>query len=439
MSIKKIAALLSSVLMVTGLLAGCGASGNSGKSGKTEITFWSAPNPPQTKFWKTMANDFEKKNPNITVKVTQMKESPSSEATIQSAVASHTTPTMSENITRSFAAQLAASKAIIPLNKLSGVQTVVKNREMTKTVKGWTFSDNNQYVLPVYSNPILFAWRLDTLKKLGYSEPPKTYTEFLQVGKKLKAMDADKYMWAKPALADPTSWQRWFDFFLLYHAASNGNPYISGQKFVANAKAGKEVLTFMDQMRKEKLLLIKQSTDPFETGTALMADNGPWSFPNWAEKYPKLKYGKTYTLAAPPVPDSMKNVEHPYTYADSKGIVIYASATAAQKKAAVKFMNFVFSNPKNDLTFLKTTNLIPARDNAAGTKAFTAFFNSNPGLKVYAENVKYGVPAMDNKNYNDLMQIIGVQAFNPVVRGQKSPTKAWNDLVKAEKEALAKQ
>lgn len=436
MSIKKLVAGFSAILMVTGLLAGCGSAGSSGKDGKTEITFWSAPNPPQTHFWRKMASEFEKENPKISVKVTQMKESPSSEATIQSAVASKTAPTMSENITRSFGAQLASSKAIVPLNKLTGFSNVVQARNMDKTIKSWSFSDENQYVLPVYSNPILFAWRLDTLKKLGYSEPPKTYSELLEVGKKLKAENPDMYLWAKPALADPTSWQRWFDFFLLYHAASNGNPFISGKKFVADEKAGKAVLNFMDQLHAQKLLLTKQVTDPFETGTSLMADNGPWSFPNWANKYPKLKYGETYTLAAPPVPDSMKDVEHPYTYADSKGIVIYASATEAQQKAAVKFMKFVFSDPKNDLTFLKTTNLIPARDNAAGNESFADFFSKHPGLKAYAENVGYGIPSMDNKNYNDLMQAIGVEAFNPVVRGQKNPDKAWNDLVKTEKEVL---
>ena len=66
-----------------------------------------------------MAADFEKQNEDITVEVSQMKESPSSEATIQSAIASNTAPTLSENINRSFAAQLAASQAILPLeNKI---------------------------------------------------------------------------------------------------------------------------------------------------------------------------------------------------------------------------------------------------------------------------------------------------------------------------------
>lgn len=437
MSLKKITAIFGSILLGASLLSGCAGTGSSSGNGKVTITFWSAPNPPQTKYWKTMASEFEKKNKNITVDVTQMKESPTSEATIQSAVASRTQPTMSENITRSFGAQLAASKAVVPLNKLAGISDVIKARTMTKTIKGWTFADGNQYVFPVYSNPILFAWHLDTLKTLGYSAPPKTYSEVLQAGKKLKAKYPNKFLWAKPALADPTAFQRWFDFFLLYHAASNGNAFISGNKFVADSNAGIETLTFISQLQKNNLLLTKLATDPFETRTGLMVDNGPWSFPNWAQKYNYLKYGKTYTLSLPPVPDNMKDVSHPYTYADSKGIVIYSSATPEQKKAAVQFLNFVYSQSKNDLSFLKLTNLIPARDNAATDPAFRSFFKQNPQLKAYAENVKYGIPAMDNKNYNNLMQSIGTEAFVPVVQGQKDPAKAWSDLVKSEKGLLS--
>ena len=98
-----------------------------------------------------MAADFEKQNEDITVEVSQMKESPSSEATIQSAIASNTAPTLSENINRSFAAQLAASQAILPLEKQDSFDTIVKARNMSQTIDSWKFSDGSQYVLPVYS------------------------------------------------------------------------------------------------------------------------------------------------------------------------------------------------------------------------------------------------------------------------------------------------
>ncbi len=177
MKIRKIAIAALSVVVAGSLLTACGGGNSkSDDNGKTKVTFWAAPNPTQVKYWDEMAKAYEKENPDVTIEVSQMKESPSSEATIQSAITSKTAPTMSENINRSFAAQLADSKAIVPLNDVKGLDDVVKERNMSETMDSWKFSDGNQYVLPVYSNPILFAWRLDTLKELGYDAPPKTYS-----------------------------------------------------------------------------------------------------------------------------------------------------------------------------------------------------------------------------------------------------------------------
>ncbi|MBC2364652.1 ABC transporter substrate-binding protein [Listeria booriae] len=440
MKLKKVVFSVLSVALVGSLLAGCGSGSKDDASadGKTKVTFWAAPNPTQVKFWSAMAKDFEKENPDIKVEVSQMKESPSSEATVQAAIASKTAPTISENINRSFAAQLADSKAIVPINDIDGIKEVAEKRKMVDSLDAWKFSDGNQYVFPVYSNPILFAWRSDILKELGVTETPKTYSDVLAVGKKLKAKYPDKVIWAKADLADPTAWMRWFDFFPLYNAASKGNAFVKDDKLVADDKAGEQVLTFMSQLQKNDLLLAGQATDPFETGTSIMADNGPWSFPNWAEKFPELKYGETFTISTPPVPDALKDEANVNTYSDAKGIVFYAQATDAEKKAAVKFLDFVYSNDKNDLKFLELTNLIPARDDATQNATFTDFFTKNPALKIYAENVPYAIPAMDNADYNDIQQIIGEQAWNPVVRGEKKPTKAWNDMKKAEDGVLQK-
>lgn len=425
---------VSAALLCGVLLTGCGASkkeSDKTADGKTKVTFWAAPNPTQLKYWEEMATEFGKSQSDIVVEVSQMKESPSSEATIQSAIASKTAPTLSENINRSFAAQLAASEAILPINKQKGFDEIVKGRNMTKTIDSWQFSDGHQFVLPVYSNPILFAWNLELLKELGYSEPPKTYSELLEVGKKLKDEHPDKVMWAKKDLADPTAWMRWFDFFPLYNAASEGSPFIEGDKVVAKDDAVKEVLGLVNDLQKEKLLLTGESTDPFENGVSLMADLGPWTFPNWAEKYPELVYGKNYTITTPVVPEKLKGAETVSTYADAKGIVMYAQAGEKEQEAAMKFLEFVYGDETHDAKFLEVTSLIPARDDATENPAFKEYFTAHPEMAAYAENVPYAVPAMDNERYNDIQQAFGEQTWVPVVRGEKEPSKAWTDGKKA--------
>jgi len=436
MKMKKILFGATAILVGTTLLSACG--GNSEDSAandeKTNITFWAAPNPTQLKYWQEMADEFEKQNEDITVEVTQMKESPSSEATIQSAIASNTAPTLSENINRSFAAQLAASEAILPLEQQASFDTIVEDRNMKQTIDSWKFSDDSQYVLPVYSNPILFGWRLDILNELGINEVPKTYTELLQVVDKVK--DTDKALWAKKDLTDPTAWMRWFDFFPLYNAASEGAGFVENNKFSADETVMNNVFELMSTLADENVLRTGEATDPFENGDSIMTDLGPWTFPNWEEKYPELKFGENYTVTAPVVPDALADTEHVSTYADAKGIVMYAQATEEEQEAAMKFLSFVYSDENNDMKLLEMTSLIPARDDATENDTFKAYFEENPAMKVYAENVPYAVPAMDNEKYNDIQQVFGEQAWVPVVRGEKDAKTAVTDARTAVEGAL---
>lgn len=442
---KKKTPILLTAVMALGMLSACSTgqggqaqtgNGSANAGGVTTIEFWAAPNPTQQAYWQEMAKAYEATNDKVKINVSAIKESPTSEASIQSAIAAKSAPTISENINRGFAAQLSNSKALVPLDTLEGFDDIIQSRNMSQTIEPWKFADGHQYVLPIYSNAMLFGWRLDTLKELGYNEPPKTYGEVLELTKKLKAKYGDKkYLWAKPDLADPTAWKRWFDFYMLYDAASNGNKFIEGDKFTGDEKAGTEVLTFVDNLRKENGLLARQVTDPFENGTGVFTDVGPWTFTTWAEKYPELKYNETYALSMPPVPDGVDPAQSK-TFADTKGLVIYASATKEQQQAALDFIKWVYGDAKNDAAWFKQTNLPPARDDLSTNESFKAILEENPQLKPYAENVPNAVPPMDNAKYNDLQTIIGEEAFNKVVKGEIAPAEGWAAMKAALEKAL---
>ncbi|MBE9914553.1 carbohydrate ABC transporter substrate-binding protein [Paenibacillus donghaensis] len=428
---KKILGLVALVLAFS-VLAACGSKKESATTadGVTTIEFWAAANPTQQAFWEKMAKAYEQTNSKVKINVSVIKESPSSEASIQAAIAGGSAPTISENINRGFAAQLANSKALVPLDTLDGFNDIVTTRNMKNTIEPWKFADDHQYVLPIYSNAMLFGWRLDLLKELGYAEPPKTYSEALEANKKLKEKYPDKYFWAKADLADPTAWKRWFDFFMLYDAASGGNKFIEGNKFVGDEKAGVETLKFVDDLRKDKGILAQNVADPFETGTSLFIDLGPWTFTNWAEKFPDMKYNQNYTLSMPPVPDGIDPKESK-TFADTKGLVIYASATKEQQQAAMDFIKWVYADAKNDAQWFDETKLPPARDDLTTNESFKAILDKNPELKPYAENVPNAIPPMDNPKYNDLQTFIGQEAWNKVVRGEIDPATGWANMKKA--------
>ncbi|WP_413782812.1 ABC transporter substrate-binding protein [Caldibacillus thermoamylovorans] len=429
---KSLALFISLSLSATAMIScSSGDSSKDTKEGVTEIEFWAAPNPTQQAFWKDMAEEFNKEHSDIKVNVSAIKESPTSEASIQSAIAAKKAPTMSENINRGFGALLSESKAIVPLNKLEGFDKLVKTRQMTETIESWKSADGNQYIFPIYSNSMLFGWRLDILKELGYNEAPKTYSEVLDVVQKLKEKYPDKYLWAKPDLADPTAWKRWFDFFMLYNAASDGNAFVDGSKFVGDKEAGLDVFNFVKSLVDKDAVLTAQVTDPFETGVGIFTDVGPWTpGSTWKEKYPDLVYGETYTLSLPPVPDD-RDPSNAKTFADAKGIVIYASATKEEQAAAMEFLTWVYSNPDTDMKWLEDTDLPPARDDLGTNEAFASYFEQKPFMKAYADTVAKGVPPMENSKYNEIQTIIGQNAFNKIVKGQITPEQAWKDMVNA--------
>jgi multiple sugar transport system substrate-binding protein len=184
--LKKVIAVLLSATIPTILIA-CSSNttqntASSSGTKKVSITFWSAPNATQTQYWTDEANAFMAKNKNITIKVSAMSESPSSEAGITNAIASGTEPTASENITRGFAEQLAESSAIIDLSKTSAFSTIVKARTMQTIVKGWEFDGGKQYVIPLYCSPTLIAYNA----KIVGSNIPVTYADLFALQSKTR-------------------------------------------------------------------------------------------------------------------------------------------------------------------------------------------------------------------------------------------------------------
>lgn len=424
-----------SVLSASLLVTGCSKN----DTGQTEATkdeqkvtidFWTAPANVHQVFWKQMAEAYAEVKPNVKINVSAMPESPTSEAGILAAIAGGTAPTISENVFRGFAAQLAENKAIVPLDSMDGFDDIVRNRNMEHIMAGWKFSDGHQYVLPIFSNPSMFVWRIDILKEAGVNEPPKTYSEVIEAGRKLKQKYPDKYVWVNPDLVNTAWYKRWWDFLTLYAGASQGNAFVQGKNIVADDKAAVDVLKFFDDMRKEKLVLAQQATDPFETGLGVASQLVPFKFVTMREKYPELKYGTNFVVTSAPVPDGVPTTDVK-TVADSKGLVIYAQASEEKQKAAWEFVKWVFSKPEHDLKWLEVTNLLPARGDLATDATFAEYLNKYPELQAYVDNVKNAVPAIDNPKFVEIQGAIGEKGLIPVLNGQTEPEKAWDDVKKA--------
>lgn len=397
------------------------ASGNA-----VELEFWSAPVPQQQAFWESMATQYTAENPQVKITVSAIPESPSSEAGIQSAIASGTAPAMSENVFRGFAAQLAENQALVPFDSFEGLDEVIAQRDMKNVMAQWQFADGHQYVLPVFSNPSMFLWRIDLLRELGVEEAPRTYSEVYALGEKLKAQSPDKFVWASQDFNNTSWYKRWWDFLTMYNAASAGAAFVEGGKLSADDTAAVAVLGFFEEMNKKGYVLAQESTDPFETGLSVATQYVPFRFKAMHEKYPDLQYGENYIVAPVPVPDG-SSTENIKTMGDTKGVVIYAQASPEQQQASYQFLKWVLSGD-HDAEWMSTTNLIPAQDNIVNSPALAETFAKNPELVPFAENVANAVPAMDSAKYVEIHTALGEKGMVPVLAGSKSAADAWQDI-----------
>lgn len=328
------------------------------------------------------------------------------------------------------------SDAVVPLDTLPGWEELLKSRKMEQTIQAWQFPDGHYYILPIYSNAMLFGWRTDTLEALGYEEPPRTYSEVIEAGKKLREHDRGMFLLARPALAQNTWWERWFDFLLLYNAASDGQPFISGSEITADDGAVLQVFRFYKELNDDQLLLTRTATDPFATGLSIWQELGPWTFSDWAERFPELQYGVNYTLTPAPVPDGFPADQPVKTFADAKGLVIYAQSSPEEQRALFEFIKWVYADPANDLEWLEVTGLPPARDDLSTNPVFQAFFEANPVLLPYAEALPHAVPPFTNSRFADIQTTLSDEGLLPVLAGRKTPEEAWRDAKAAIQEIL---
>ncbi len=405
---KRVGLLLVAIMLIVGIV---------GLSKVVTITLWTAPNPNQNLFWKTLVPMFEKTHPNIKIKWSQIPATGSSEEAILTAIASNRQPDICTNIFNGFAAELIESNVVVPFDSFPDFNALLKARHMEKVIKGWE-NNGHYYVIPIYVNPMMIWWRKDLLKANGFNAPPRTYSDVYKLAEKV-TIPHRRY--AYRPVGGTKWWDRWFDFIMDYYAASNGKPYldVSRQMTFINDKFGKEVATFFYTMFKKGYATTDYGRDPLENGTVLGSVEGPWHIPYVKQHYPNVY--KNIVVTPPLVPDDHSANSPVYTYADTKGLVMFKSCK--NKEAAWEFIKWVFSDPSHDALWVKLTNMPPARGDLLSNPLFKPYFK-DPIIAAYAKYVPYAVPTAPTSKTVDIQQAMTNDLIEPLEYLKTTPDKA---------------
>ena len=375
------------------------------------LLLWIAPNEVQAKFWDRVVSDWNKSGQGLKVEYRTIQTAGSSEESILNSLVSKTNPDICDNIFAGFLSQLASLDTLYSLNDYDGYGDLVKDRKMEKIMKGWAINGKN-YVFPMYSNPVMYWWRMDKLKEYGFDKPPRTYSELIEIAKKV-TIPYKQY--AIRLFVGKMWWDRNSDFIASYYAASSGKPYIENNKAVFNNEYSKKVLGFYKEVFNNKWTIVANDvSNVYWEGKAFGVVKGAWDIDYASRTYPEVF--KNTEIAPVLVPDDHKGPG--YTLADSKGLVIFN--TCKKPEEAWNFLKFVFKNEEYSKLWLELTGMPPARGDLMTNPLFENYYRKHKYAKAYAEYVATAMPPAMITNTIDVQQAMTNEIMEPLMYDKKT-------------------
>jgi len=402
---------------------------NNNKNYRDAILYWCSNNSDEIKFAKISTDEWNKNNPNDQVKYQAVPEGRSSEEIILAAVVGNTTPDIYSNMWQGDVEAYAQAGVLIALDSLKGFNDFLYERCDSSVIEEIKSLDGHIYQIPWKINPIMLIYNVNLIKDLELQGPPKTYSEFFNASQKFqKDFDGDGYIdrWFGYSEVEVTWWQRFFDFYPLYLAASGGAPLVKNNQAVFNNKYAIEVFSFLQEMYKKNYFSkekLSARQDVFLAGVTATRFTGPWEIAH-AEKFKPKGFEYEYTFM--PVPDGHKGPV--YTYGDPKNIVIFK--TCKDPQAAWNYIKTMISN-EGDLKLLAITNQLPRRKNLNSNPFFNDYFINNPKMKIFADQSEYVKGTDASPVLKEIFDLISQQYEACVVYGKKTPEEAITDAADA--------
>jgi multiple sugar transport system substrate-binding protein len=415
-------ALLPAVLLL--LMYGCTSSEKS-----EQLLFWSSSNSQEITYSKALIGQWNESHPGNTIRFQPIPEGQSSEEIILASVVGKTTPDIYANMWQGSVEMYANAGVLIPFDTLDGFMEFISERCSPEVINEITSNDGHIYQVPWKVNPIITLYNKGLFESAGIRSVPRTYSEYLEAAQKIQTdLDGDGYVdrWIGYTSVKVIWYQRLFNFYPLYLAASNGAPLIRDNKAVFNNEHSVGIFHFLRTLYNNNYFSRQQmssSQDPFVMQRVATLFTGPWQIP-YLNKF--KSENMDYDFYPMIVPDSHEGPV--YTYGDPKNIVIFN--TCKEPQTAWEFIKTMIDRP-GDLLLLETSGQFPRRKNLSSDPFFADFLSANPKLAVFARQVDH-IKGVDNHELIvEIFDIISQEYEACVIYNTKSPEEALSDAERA--------
>ncbi len=415
------------VLIACLLVTGCGRKAEQADA----ILYWSANNQYEQDLAKVVVAEWNQRHPEIPVKHQPIPEGQSSEEVILAAVVGGTPPDVYSNMWPGDVEIYVNAGALAPLSDFPDFDSLASARLKPDILDGARSLDGKVYQIPWKTNPIMMQYNKGVLRENGFAAPPRTYSEYLAQASVLTAdLDGDGYTDRYMGVRDIRAiwWQRFFDYYALYVAASGGQTLMKNGELIFDNAASVAVFDFLQTLFKKKYFPLEKTAghgEFFLNGKVVTRFTGPWDITH-AEKF--KPEGFEYDFAPVPVPDGFKGPV--YTYGDFKNIVIFQAGHKARR--AWEFAKFLVSR-SNDLRLLTMTSQIPIRKGIMEDSLYQGYFRDNPMMARFARQAEYVRGPDVSKDMKEIFDAISQEYEACVVYATKAPRAAVRDAAERAK------
>ncbi|RHW43624.1 extracellular solute-binding protein [Neobacillus notoginsengisoli] len=410
---KAAAAILTGVLALSGVLAGCSSDSASNKKEETTtINVWGMGE--EAKSLPKIAEQFEKENENIKVKVQAIPWDKAHDKLL-TAVASKKGPDVIQMGTTWIPefADAGALKDLTPyLEKYPELATENFYEGSVETTK----YENIIAGVPWYVDTRVLYYRKDLLEEVGYKEAPKTWDELRDAAKKLAARGKDQY-----GISIDTNEQSLAFMF----ARQNGSKLIDGNKTLFNEKEFVEAVEYLNGFFKDGSAPIDLGIDiipAFKEGMLPMFISGPWMVKIINDQTPDLE-GKWGTAVLPAKENNTSTLG---------GSNLSVFEHTKNEEAALKFLSYM-SKPETQVKWLEITNSLPANKEAWEDKSL----QENEYYKVFGEQLENAQPMPVIKPFERIAQTF-LSSFEKVYRSGADVQKEMDEFNKKAEDILNK-
>ncbi|WP_406433354.1 extracellular solute-binding protein [Streptomyces sp. NBC_00631] len=405
-------------------LSGCGGSDSGSSDGTTTIEWWNiSTTEPAKTVWAGLAKKFEAQNPKVKIKITQL-ENDAYKTKMTSLTASGKLP----DIFHTWGGGVLQQQVDAGLVEDVTDRTKPWADGLLSVAKAPYILDGKTYGIPFDIGMIGFWYNKALFKQAGISEPPTTWSGFLDAVKKLKAKNITPI-----ALAGKEKWpEMYYWAYLAMRTAgidtlkkANDDKDFTDPGLV---QAGQHLKDLVQLQPFQKGFLGAAYSTP--TGQAATMGNGKAAMELMGQWAPSVEADSGKGIGAnlgffpfPAVEGGKGAITE--VFGGGGGHALRKGAP----QAAVDFLKF-FASAATDLELVKKTGtlpILPAAESALSdpnTKAVEAQLKAATGFQLYLDQAY--APAV-GQEVND--------SVSALIAGSKSPEQVTQSITKTAKEA----